>query len=150
MIRRFSSPGNADTSLNVISGAVVSSGFMLLPVSCIEGHCPMHCLKSARVPSRREMRDLLVIFFLLFFFDVCPVVRLIGHQVAWTGWRCGCPQRVHTAQSQGRIQATHFRGAQPVLDRLNVLLPRRRLLRQSSPPGGPQGGAKIVSYYRAC
>ena len=78
-----------------------------------------------------------------FFFYVCPVVRLHGHQVAWTGWRCGCPQRVRTAQSQGRIQATHFWGAQPVLDRLNVLLARRRLLRQSSPPGGPQGGAKI-------
>ena len=42
-----------------------------------------------------------------FFFDGCPVVRLIGHQVAWSGWRCGCRQRVRTAQSQGRIRATH-------------------------------------------
>ena len=127
----------------------MSCCFAISLASCTGGHIPSTVIGSTAASSRFTKRCTAPDFngsayrSTAFFLDGYPVVRLHGHQVAWSGWRCGCPQRVRTAQSQGRIQATHFRGAQPVLDRLNVLLPRRRLLRQSSPPGGPQGGAKI-------
>ena len=29
-----------------------------------------------------------------FFFECYPVYCLYGHQVAWSGWRCGYPQRI--------------------------------------------------------